>query len=511
LDKPIAVNSFFSTSFSESEATDFAKRGIISDKMQRVLIHISLNTSIKNMVSFAEIEHRVRYTDEREVLFDCNALFNITHVEYDRYSEMWLVKMVAISKNSINQHSYLEILRETILQNHSPMVAFGIILAQGFDRREQALNYFNRILRTYPSSHKDIPDVLQQRAILYEEMGDQSSAFRDYKHALDIHSERIRESLSGIASINSHIGVLQSTQFNFPASLASHQEALNLYDQLYGTMTDHWTKAKVNENIGLVYYKNGSIVEANEYFMRAWDMYNRVLPSKHPSLIQLLGYIGGVHEAINDSILAVEYFRRQLNWTEKALPLDHPSFITCLDSVSRVHTKFDQTSNITDLFSEYLENVKEILGERHPVIPRLQVTVASLFESTQPTKAIELYEQALSINEQWTKMNQDIVYTCHKNLVQLYRKTKNMNDALKHAMETYTYQQKISLKKQDHSLEADELYTIGSIFLEMNQSTYALQYLTKALTIYQLRDHPNVQTVLTSIIEAANQSRSHSE
>jgi hypothetical protein len=78
-------------------------------------------------------------------------------------------------------------------------------------------------------------------------------------------------------------------------------------------------------------------------------------------------------------------------------------------------------------------------------------------------------------------------------------------------MQALTYQQKLPSKKQDHSLEADELYTIGSIFLEMNQSTYALQYLTKSLTIYQLYDHPNVQAVLTSIIQAANQSRRHSQ
>jgi tetratricopeptide (TPR) repeat protein len=308
--------------------------------------------------------------------------------------------------------------------------------------------------------------------------------------------------------------MLQSTQSNFPASLASHQEALNLYDELYGTTTDHWTKAKVNENIGLVYYKNGSVIVANEYFMRAWDMYSRVLPSKHPSLIQLLGYIGAVHEAANNSTLALKFFRLQLKWIEKALPPDHPLFITCLDSVSRVHTKFDQTSNITDLFSEYLENFKEMLGEHHPVIPRLLVTVASLFESTQPTKAIELYEQAFSINQDWTKMNQDIVFTCHKNLARLYIKTKNMNDALKHAMQALTYQQKLSSERQDHSLEADELYNIGLIFLEMNQPTYALQYLTKSLSIYQStdsHDHPNVQAVLTSIIQAANNSRSHSE
>jgi Tfp pilus assembly protein PilF len=77
-----------------------------------------------------------------------------------------------------------------------------------------------------------------------------------------------------------------------------------------------------------------------------------------------------------------------------------------------------------------------------------------------------------------------------------------------------TYQQKLSSERQDHSLEADELYNIGLIFLEMNQPTYALQYLTRSLSIYQSadsHDHSNVQAVLTSIIQAANKIRSHSE
>jgi tetratricopeptide (TPR) repeat protein len=385
-------------------------------------------------------------------------------------------------------------------------------LAQGFGRKEQALSYFDQILLTWPSVHNDIPDVLQQRAILYEENGDHVLALRDYERALEIRHERFRENLLGIASINSNIGMLQSTKSNFQTSITSHKEALNIYEQLYGTKKDHLTKAKVNENIGLVYYNNGSAIEANEYFMRAWAIYSRILPRRHLFLVQLLGYIGAVHEAINNSTLAVKFFHRQLNWSENILPPDHPLLITCLDSVLRVHTKFNQSSNISVLFSEYFDNFKKMLGERHPVIPRLLVMVAFLFESTQPIKAIELYEQALSISQDLTPIDRNTMFRCHKNLAQLYRKSKNMNAALSHAIEAFIYQQQLSVETQNHSLEADELHNIGSIYLEMGLPTNALHYLSKSLTIYRstyAHDHPNVQAVLASIIQAANQNGSY--
>ena len=79
---------FLSTSFSDNEASDFAKRGSPPFDMQRILTEIILNTSTPNVTYFVEIQHHSRHRDEHEVLFNCNDLFNLTSLRYDEYSEI---------------------------------------------------------------------------------------------------------------------------------------------------------------------------------------------------------------------------------------------------------------------------------------------------------------------------------------------------------------------------------------------------------------------------------------
>ncbi|CAF0959884.1 unnamed protein product [Didymodactylos carnosus] len=283
--------------------------------MQRLLIEILLDTSLDGMTTFAEIEHRALFRSEREVLFDCGALFNVTFVEYDWFSEIWNVKMVAVPKTSFSEHPYHSIVRETFIQNHSAIVAFGISMAHGFGKKDEAIRYFDQMLSAYSSDHIDIPDVLQQRAILHEKNGEHALAFRDYGQALDIRGERVRENLLGMASLHSNIGILYMATSDFQASLKSHRAALSIFEQLYGTEEDHVTKAKANKNIGLTYQCDSMSSKALEYLTRAQITYERILPEKHLLAIELLGHIRTVHEATNNFTLAIELFRRPLDWS----------------------------------------------------------------------------------------------------------------------------------------------------------------------------------------------------
>jgi hypothetical protein len=111
--------------------------------MQRVIIQISFNTPLPGIAAFGEIENRARFRSKQEVVFDYGALFNITDAKYDLFSETWNIEMVAVSRNSIKEHPYLASIRETFIQNHSAIVAFGIIMGHGFGRHGEAIQCFN--------------------------------------------------------------------------------------------------------------------------------------------------------------------------------------------------------------------------------------------------------------------------------------------------------------------------------------------------------------------------------
>ncbi|CAF4476280.1 unnamed protein product, partial [Rotaria socialis] len=387
--------------------------------------------------------------------------------------------------NAIKEHPYLNTIRENFVENHSGTVAFGIIMAHGFDKAEQVIRYFDQMLLNLPHHHVDVPDILQQRAILYQEKGEHALALQDYERALEIRRQRIQENLLGISSLSGDIGRLHSTKSDFQASMKSHQLAMSTYEQLYGTEKDHITKAKVNESIGLTYYQSGNASKALEYLAHTQVAYKQLLPEKHLLQIELLGHIGAIHEEMGNLSLAEKFFRRQLNWSETVLPVDHPLIITFLESIYRIHLKMNQTLNISEIFTGHLGKLQKILEPQDALIYRVLFMAASLFESSTPAEAIRFYEQTIDLSQISTQLGRSTMLKCHEKLVEMYKKSGDLAAALEHANKALDLQRQFSFEERNITAEADALYTVGLIHIEMNTPAEALPYLMKALIIYQ--------------------------
>ncbi|CAF3960733.1 unnamed protein product [Rotaria sordida] len=111
-----------------------------------------------------------------------------------------------------------------ILKNHSTNVAFGIIMAHGFEKIDEAIRYFDQLLSSYPSDYINVPDILQQRAILHEKNGKHTLSFRDYEWALEIRRERNMK----IQQLN--------TNTNVPYLLATPGSTFNTEFDYYGQL-----------------------------------------------------------------------------------------------------------------------------------------------------------------------------------------------------------------------------------------------------------------------------------
>ncbi|CAF0787766.1 unnamed protein product [Adineta steineri] len=507
----IAINGFFSTSVKRSTGLKFSERELSQNHLQRVLVEISFNTSLENITAFAEINTHTMYYNEEETLFDYGAVFNVTSVKYDSDIDLWDIKLAAVSRNFIEEQPYLSAIRETFIQNHSYAVIYGIIMGHGFGRKNEAIQYFGQLLLNYSSDHVDIPDILEQRGILYEKNNEHTMALHDYNQALEIRRKRVRENLLGMGSLHNHIGILQMTTSDTRASLNSYQEAMNIYEQIYTKDYDHVTKAKVNESIGLTYLQAGNLTKALEYLTNVRKVYKKVLSDKHPYVIELMGHLGTVYETTNNFSIAMKLFYRQLNRSEETLPIDHPQLIKSFDDLIRIQIKMNQTSNISALISRYTQKLMTTSDNHYSFFSYTIAMVASHYESSEPAEAIRLYNEVLKISQKSIKVNVSLISNSHRKLATLNRKIGNLTDALDHASQALKTQQQVSIEQQNKSLEADDLYTIGSIYLEMKLYTDALQYLIKSLTIYQsihLSNHPSIQSILIDITQAANRSRS---
>ncbi|CAF3560079.1 unnamed protein product [Rotaria socialis] len=136
---------------------------------------------------------------------------------------------------------------------------------------------------------------------------------------------------------------------------------------------------------------------------------------------------------------------------------------------------------------------------------------ASLFESSTPAEAIRFYEQTIDLSQISTQLGRSTMLKCHEKLVEMYKKSGDLAAALEHANKALDLQRQFSFEERNITAEADALYTVGLIHIEMNTPAEALPYLMKALIIYQsthMLDHPSIQVVLNSIAEVVNRTLS---
>lgn len=399
-----------------------------------------------------------------------------------------------------------------VIQNHSHAVIRGIIWAHGFQRNKAAIEHFNQLLLNYSSDHIDIPDILQQRGILYEKDGEYALALHDFSQALDIRRARVRANLEGIATLHNQIGQVYTASSEFQASLDSYKEAMNVYDQLYPQDDNHVAIATTNEYIGLTHLRAGNMSEALQHLNYAQTTYKRLLHDRHFLLVQILGHLGTVYESRDDLLSAMKLFHRQLNRSEEILPADHPFIITSLNALLRLEIRTSHTLNISIRLNDYLQKLSKTLGDRRSSLVNISNMLSSVVETIEPSAAIELYERFLEIAEMLKESNRSLLSYSHRKLAKLQVKIGNLTIALHHVVKALQIQQQFSLAGENRLAEANDVRTIALLYLEMKSPINALQYLTKSLSIYQAvrrLDHPDVQTVLADIGRAVKQSKSH--
>lgn len=88
----ISMNGFFSTSRDVEQAIQFATKKSERKDVIGVLLEISGDIHLDQMV-FADIAKFSIYPKEQEVLFDLASVFKITHVEFDKGRNLWIIQL----------------------------------------------------------------------------------------------------------------------------------------------------------------------------------------------------------------------------------------------------------------------------------------------------------------------------------------------------------------------------------------------------------------------------------
>ncbi|CAF2629125.1 unnamed protein product [Rotaria sp. Silwood2] len=226
----ISINSFFSTSRSETKARNFAKQAKITESLRRILFRIEIDPRLPTK-PFADIEGISFYPNEREILFMLGSIFRINKIHDDDKDELSIINMSLCSEDDFELKELFAYLKKDIGEEASMVTLGNILLQMGeYDKAERIFLRLNH--------EEGLISVAELKGNFY-------LAMKQYKRAIEYYE--------------------QSLEFRQKSLPASHQDI-----------------AKSLTSIAMAYEFWKKYPKAIDYYQRTIQQYNRTLKDNHP-------------------------------------------------------------------------------------------------------------------------------------------------------------------------------------------------------------------------------------
>ncbi|CAF0856129.1 unnamed protein product [Adineta steineri] len=487
--KTISTNGFLSTSRNIDVSLAFIHMNAQSNDFISVLFEIKANPLLKTVI-FADVGNKSRIEGEEEVLFNLNSLFKIVSANFDSEFRIWKVQLNATDEGAEKVEEYLSLSKQQ-MEEYTPLIYFGRLLMNELGQVDRAGKYFNMLLKSLPYDHPDIASVYNHIGLVHRARDELNLALKNLEIAYEMRRKQLPSNHPHIAGSLHNIGGIYRAKGDFNTALDYYQQALTIDENLHPG--NNLGKAMTIGDIGRVYMDKEDFDTALAYFSRALEMFKHVLPDQHSHIASCFGMIGDAHKKKGNLDIALDYYQQQLNMEEQCLPFEHSDLSIHLGSVIDIYKTMNETDKALNFCEQKLTIQKTRLGENHSRIARTLMIMADLIEDDNPNEALQYYEQALSMLENCTPLDQQVTSECLTSVVCLYFNNDMMEDALRYQLKALElYRQTLS---SDHINIANSLRNIGLCYENMNNLSEALRYFNESLLIYQVNYGPEHERV----------------
>ncbi|MBL4735017.1 MAG: tetratricopeptide repeat protein [Flavobacteriales bacterium] len=221
---------------------------------------------------------------------------------------IWVIIFIGYGQNSCAQNSSVfDSLREAMetAENDTDRIRSILLMAERYVRidPDSSRKLAENALELSHELHwsKGVSDAHHIIGYSYYAMGDLDSALINWRKTMELRADR--QDLKALADSYNNIGLIYRQMSDYPQALNYLFKALSIKE---GVRTDtlnaeevkklQLSTANTNNNIGLIYWEEGSLVQALEFFYKALDIYKQ-FDELSLSLAQNLANIGIVfHE-----------------------------------------------------------------------------------------------------------------------------------------------------------------------------------------------------------------------
>jgi tetratricopeptide (TPR) repeat protein len=238
-------------------------------------------------------------------------------------------------------------------------------------------------------------------------------------------------------------------------------------------------------HFAIVLYEMGLLDKAKETF----EQLLKICPTNHPDIIEIHRFLGQIADERGHADQAIDYYRQTIHLEKELLSSDDPRRAITLLNLSVVHRSKGEIKNAIVCIEEALSIWQNAPGEHHQNIARCLNNMGTLFIRDQPDKALDYFEQALTIRRRYLPANDAEIAENLGNIGGVHGILGHYDLALKYANESLVM---LADRLPSMSLNmADAYRNVGVAHAGLRQYNDALYFYQKAAVILRQIVEPN--------------------
>ncbi len=304
----------------------------------------------------------------------------------------------------------------------------GVRLTEGDYEASRSLHTEALAIRQqlHGEEHAEVVESLIQLARVNDLIGDLNEAESIHHRALDLARNLGDRDL--LARVLDRYGILLIERAEFDAAEAKLQEALGLYDQLYGEM--HPEAALTRNDLAALYDAKGDYEKAERLYRETERIQRRLYDGPHAHLATTLNNLALVLRKRGRLDEAEDFYEQARAMRSEVYGGEHPLLAATLKGIADLMHSRGEIEEAERLMNGVLEQQRRLLGDEHPeVATSLDRLAQILVDKGQYEAAEEKYQEALAINRKFFGERHPGVGTRLNNLADLAFNRGNLDEA----------------------------------------------------------------------------------
>lgn len=431
-------------------------------------------------------------------------------------------------------------------RDHKDTISLVVLFAaleRDFGNKDKAIALFEKALaaqdRTVGTKSPASLSTLENLVVLYFQAASYAKSASTCRRLLDLQERTLGESHPDTLRSASNLATALSKMTKYAEAAALFERVL-LFDRQRSPESADIAGTLVQ--LGVCYRELGKTGKAEEYFLEALRVREKVFGKNSEEAKEVSGYLGVLYaqqgdtdralqllgkltgtgpaqveetaetaKALNNMAVAYQKagdYAKAESLSQQALAIverikgkEHPDTASALNNVASLKMALGQKKDAEPLFERALAIQEKALGPNHPSVGDGLTNLATLYvENGAMEKAKALFERALRIYEKAYGGQHDRVITCLNNLGETYGRNNERDKAKIYFHRALSASE--AANGLDHISSAVILNNLGTLYFTMGEPQAALPFLRRALRVYAKTFgdlHPTTVSILENL------------